>query len=147
LEKYQKALDVYKHFLLRYAGSKYAPQAYVKAYYAAKKVGAWDDARSFADTLRQKYPRAIEISLVSSADQAKTMYDFKAQVGVFANRKNADILARKLERSGFSPSVTEDGSGNERVFRVVCGAYADPDLADRLVRELKSKGYPAKRIP
>lgn len=145
LERYQKAYDIYTHFLTKYPGSKYAPQVYLKAAYAAQKLGKTSDVRKFSDILRTTYPQAIEKPFaLSSVSSASVSSDFKAQAGVFANKRNAEILASKLVNSNFVPTVVH---GSDNLYHVYCGSYADPDLADRLVRELKMKGYSAKRVP
>jgi len=147
LEKYSKALDIYRHFLTNYAGSKYVPQVCLKASYAAQKSGAYDEAKKYADMLQTKFPNAIETPLLRERSLTQVTHDYKVQAGVFANRRNAEIYARKLSASSFVPTISDEVSGGGRIFRVFCGTYADPDLADRLVRELKQKGYSAKRIP
>jgi phage replication-related protein YjqB (UPF0714/DUF867 family) len=64
------------------------------------------------------------------------------QVGTFDVRQDADDLARRLQKHGYSTSVTQDAP-----YRVWVGGYLDRATADRLVSALQGLGFTATMVP
>lgn len=62
---------------------------------------------------------------------------FRVQVGAFSVRANADRMADRLRKDGYSPFVTTTGN----LHRVQVGAFSVRANAQRLEAELKGKGY------
>ncbi|TYS69836.1 N-acetylmuramoyl-L-alanine amidase [Sutcliffiella horikoshii] len=62
---------------------------------------------------------------------------YKVQVGAFRSKQNADHLAKKLTRKGFTVYVFKE----ENLYKVQVGAFSEKDNADRLARALSSQGY------
>ena len=64
------------------------------------------------------------------------------QVGTFDVRQDADALAQRLQKHGYSTSVTKDAP-----YRVWVGGYLDRPTADRLVNALQALGFAATMVP
>jgi cell division septation protein DedD len=67
---------------------------------------------------------------------------FHVQLGSFDALKDADDLAQRLQRRGYSTSVTKDAP-----YRVWVGGYLDRATAERLVSTLQQLGYSATMVP
>ncbi|HYM68315.1 MAG TPA: SPOR domain-containing protein [bacterium] len=67
---------------------------------------------------------------------------FHVQVGTFDVRQDADELAQRLQKRGYSTSVTTDAP-----YRVWVGGYLDRPTADRLVNALHALGFTATMVP
>jgi DedD protein len=63
------------------------------------------------------------------------------QLGSFANRANADKLARQLKGQGFSVYLVSGGTGASVRYRVRVGPLADRSSAERTMAKLKSVGH------
>ncbi len=64
------------------------------------------------------------------------------QLGVFANRGNADRLAQELKSRGFHTLVSETGSGARKLWRVRAGPAQDRTAAEQLAAKLRAAGHP-----
>jgi DedD protein len=62
------------------------------------------------------------------------------QLGVFANRENAEHLAQELRVKGFKASVADVTSGSRKLFRVRVGPAADRTAAQDLQNRLRASG-------
>jgi DedD protein len=62
------------------------------------------------------------------------------QAGVFANRDNAERLARQLKGKGFAASVSESAGKGKRLWRVRIGPEADRAAAVALGAKLRAAG-------
>jgi DedD protein len=71
---------------------------------------------------------------------------WSVQLGSFANRPNADKLARQLKGQGFSVYVVSGGSGASVRYRVRIGPLADRASAERTVAKLKSIGHASSLV-
>lgn len=64
---------------------------------------------------------------------------FVLQVAAMKHEDNADALAKTLQAKNFPAFVFKRGANP--FYRVVVGAYGDPDSADRVRNELKAQGF------
>lgn len=69
------------------------------------------------------------------------------QLGVFANRTNADRLAQELKGKGFRVAVSEASGGGRKLFRVRAGPLADRSAATDLAARLRAAGASASVVP
>jgi DedD protein len=97
-------------------------------------------------------PAAVETapsaprSVVTAARPAKAG-TWAVQLGSFANRVNADKLARQLQGQGFSVHVVSGGSGASTRYRVRIGPLADRAAAAQAKLKLQSLGHSASFVP
>ncbi|MDP9088684.1 MAG: SPOR domain-containing protein, partial [Pseudomonadota bacterium] len=68
------------------------------------------------------------------------------QLGSFANRPNAERLARQLKGQGFSVYVVTGGTRAAVRYRVRVGPLADRGSAERTVAKLKSIGHASSLV-
>lgn len=69
------------------------------------------------------------------------------QLGSFADRKNADRLARSLEARGFRMAVSPARAGSRVLWRVRTGAARDRSGAQRLAARLRALGHRGEVLP
>ena len=69
------------------------------------------------------------------------------QLGVFANRANADRLAQELKGKGFRVGVSEASAGGRKLFRVRAGPVPDRTTATDLAARLRAAGATASVVP
>jgi len=70
---------------------------------------------------------------------------YVVQLGSFANRANADRLARQVRSQGFPVSVSRGTSG--RLYRVRVGPAHDRAAASELVQQLHARGHSGAIVP
>jgi DedD protein len=68
------------------------------------------------------------------------------QLGSFANRANAQALARSVKAKGFVVYVSSSGAGSTLRYRVRTGPWADRDAALQAIAKLKSQGQAASLV-
>ena len=102
---------------------------------------------------RSAAPAAVETAPpvpTSSTTAAKPVaagHAWALQLGSFANRANADKLARQLKAQGFPVYVNSGGSGRALRYRVRVGPMVDRNAANRAAAKLKSAGHIASLVP
>jgi len=70
---------------------------------------------------------------------------YVVQLGSFANRTNADRLARQVHSQGFPVSVSRGTSS--RLYRVRVGPAHDRATASELAQQLSARGHSGKIVP
>jgi DedD protein len=70
---------------------------------------------------------------------------YVVQLGSFANRANADRLARQVRSQGFPVSVSRGTSG--RLYRVRVGPARDRATASELAQQLSARGHNGAIVP
>jgi DedD protein len=68
------------------------------------------------------------------------------QLGVFANRENAERLAIEVRVKGFKASVSPVTSGSRKLYKVRVGPTADRAAAQELQGRLKAAGRPGGTV-
>jgi DedD protein len=79
------------------------------------------------------------------AGTAENTGAYVVQLGSFANRANAERLARKVRAQGFPVSVSQGSSG--RLYRVRVGPAHDRAAAGELVQQLRAHGHSGAIVP
>ncbi len=64
------------------------------------------------------------------------------QAGVFDSAQEADALARRLQKDGYSTTISKDAP-----YRVWVGGYLDRPTAEQLIRNLQQVGFTATMVP
>jgi DedD protein len=72
---------------------------------------------------------------------ATSGHGWAVQLGSFANRANADKLARQIRAQGYGVYVLSGGSGAAARYRVRVGPMADRNAATQAEAKLKSSGH------
>lgn len=72
---------------------------------------------------------------------------WSVQLGSFANRANAQALARAVKGKGFTVYVSSSGAGTSMRYRVRTGPWANRDAALQTVATLKAQGQSASLVP
>ena len=81
-----------------------------------------------------------------SAAAATSESGWAVQLGVFANRENAERLAIDVRVKGFKASVSPVTSGNRKLYKVRVGPTADRAAAQELQGRLKAAGRPGGTV-
>ena len=68
------------------------------------------------------------------------------QLGSFSIRGNAEHLAQKLKKQGFSASVSQ-GTGGRHLYRVRVGPVPDHAAANQLQAKLQAAGHAGSVVP
>lgn len=93
--------------------------------------------KSIAKGICQADGKTFKESTSSSATNTSGSL-YRVQCGAFASKPNAESLALKLNRSGFTTYIYIDSDG---LYKVQCGAYSKKANAENQVKLLKSKGF------
>lgn len=62
------------------------------------------------------------------------------QLGAFAERDNAERLHARLRRAGFNPALMPNDAG-PTLYRVRCGPLESVEESDRLIADLRARGF------
>jgi len=79
-------------------------------------------------------------SLETAAPPPKWGREWAVQLGIFANRANADKLVHQLKGQGFQIYMAPEGTGGAARYRVRVGPLGDRDAAERTIAKLKTLG-------
>lgn len=85
------------------------------------------------DLIKQDIEREI------NTEMAATAAGWGVQLGVFADRSNANELVKRLQKHGFHAFVKIEHSGKKKIAKVYIGPEANRQAADKTLRALKSK--------
>ena len=89
-------------------------------------------------------PAATTATTASPAASADGTGSYMVQLGSFANRANAERLARQLHAQGFPVSVSQGTSGH--LYRVRVGPAHDQAAAGVLAQQLRTHGHSGGKI-
>lgn len=81
------------------------------------------------------------------SNQSAQRGTFAVQLGTFADRGNADRLARDMTAKGFAASVTSASSNGRELYRVRVGPVRDRAAAEALAAQLKRVGQSGVVVP
>jgi cell division septation protein DedD len=68
------------------------------------------------------------------------------QLGVFANRENAERLAKQVKGKGYPVVVNETSGSGKRLYRVRVGPASDRAAANALNAKLRAAGHPGSVV-
>jgi DedD protein len=90
-----------------------------------------------------KLPLETVKSAASSDADSRAHHGWAVQLGSFANKANADKLARQLKAPGAPVYLISSGSGPALRYKVRMGPLPDRSAAERAVVKLKGAGHNA----
>jgi DedD protein len=92
-----------------------------------------------ATSAREPHATAAAGAATPPEANAEVAGAYVVQLGSFANRANADRLARQVHSQGFPVSVSRGTSG--RLYRVRVGPARDRATASELAQQLSARGH------
>jgi DedD protein len=96
---------------------------------------------------RQTATASAQRAPIAAADKASSSGGWMVQLGVFANRANADRLAQELKSRGFHAQVSENSAGGRLLWRVRAGPVAERTAAEQLSARLRAAGHAGSVVP
>jgi DedD protein len=100
---------------------------------------------SAAPGVATAHPPSSSPARAAAAAAAESAGGYLVQLGSFANRANADHLARQVRAQGFVVSVSQGSSGH--LYRVRVGPAHDRAGASELAQQLQAHGHDGKIVP
>jgi cell division protein FtsN len=91
-------------------------------------------------------PAARPVAPAASTTPAPGEDAWMVQLGSFSIRGNAEHLAQKLKKQGFSASVSQ-GTGGRHLYRVRVGPVPDHAAANQLQAKLQAAGHAGSVVP
>jgi DedD protein len=98
-----------------------------------------------ATSAREPRATAATGAATPSEASAEVAGAYVVQLGSFANRANADRLARQVHSQGFPVSVSRGNTS--RLYRVRVGPARDRATASELAQQLSARGHSGKIVP
>jgi DedD protein len=90
---------------------------------------------------------SVKPSATREAPAADTVHrGWAVQLGSFANKANAETLARRLRADKLPAYVSSSGAGSSVRYRVRVGLMADRSAAERTMVKLKKEGHAATLV-
>lgn len=150
MEDYEHAADTYRSLIKSMPDSRRVPSAYLLLAKSLQSLGNMEEAKGFYRKVIESYSQSIVaqqaqqyLSSLSApppkspppesakgkpaasetAGEKHTSSYFSIQVGAFSSRRNAESLARRLRKRGYSVDIIPPVSGKSRLYRVWVGRY------------------------
>ena len=92
-------------------------------------------------------PEPIPENKVVVQTAASTTGMWAVQLGSFANKQNAEILAADLRKQGFAAFLSQLSMSSGQLHRVRIGPQKDREAADAMAARLLKAGHPGKVLP
>lgn len=96
-------------------------------------------------TVMTAEPEAKNKVVVQAAGSTTGMW--AVQLGSFANKQNAEILAADLRKQGFAAFLSQISTSSGQLHRVRIGPQKDREAADAMAARLLKAGHPGKVLP
>ena len=123
----ERAVELYQRIADEHGGSEWADDALYRLYQYSFAVGAYRTARSYTERIEKEYPKSPFLA--------------REQRAASGGGKPENNTVKAENRNTAQPAAAEkDGEGS---FAVQTGAFARKSDAQKLVEELKTKGYTA----
>ena len=134
MKDYEHAAVTYRSFIEYAPDSQRIPSAYFLLAESQKSLGKQEEAKKLYQKVIESYPQSLEAQQAqrhldslsppqpkaAQTTPAKAASYFTIRVGAFASKRNADRLAGRLIKKGYSASVTPPKPG-DRLYRVTVG--------------------------
>lgn len=143
-QEYASAKSLYENLVKN--NSPAASSAYLGLARCALKTGDWQEAKAYAEVLKEKFPKSLDAE-VAKGIFTKEEFFFTVQVGSFASLKNAQRLLSKLQDKKYDGYIDELNSDKSILYRVRVGKVKTRQEAEDLKNTLEENGYPTKIFP
>lgn len=145
LEKdYQNAKELYQAIEERCLGLENKPLLFLRQAQIASRQGDWEGRKKYIKLIKEKYSRSPEMKFIETLESYGDF--FTIQVGAFSQKGNSIALRNELSKE-HKAYVVESKSGAYSVYKVRVGKFKKRYDAEKLSKQLRSQGYPAKIFP
>lgn len=110
------------------------------SYVAALKLGVYETGTARVEV------EAVGPAIDAQAPDAESEEPVYLQVGVFAERGNAERLLEQLRAAGERARIVESREDGRRLYRVRVGPLRDPTVAEEAKARLRLRGFVAAPI-
>ncbi len=150
---YQKAADSFAYFIDHYPASRLNDDAQYLLCQSMMAQGKMDSAKECLRNFIKRSPRSPYVDLavmdlesshlwsdetVEKSLQQKTLpeskYKYALQVGAFSKKKNAQQVARKMQRAGLAARVVRINRARRTLYAVWVGKFETTALARNFAR-------------
>ncbi|MDH7514798.1 MAG: SPOR domain-containing protein [Bacteroidota bacterium] len=133
------AVQYYRLVLDRFPASEWADDALYRLYQYSCAVGAYRTADAYMARLKTDYPSSPYLAVPRSTALAERVPSFSVQVGAFKEAEEAQILAERLRKDGYTVEVREKKVG-DRLFQAVwVGRFATRQEARNFAARLAAR--------
>ena len=136
MKDYEHAAAAYSSLIESMPDSQRIPSAYLLLAESQQSLGKRGEAKKLYQKIIESYPQSMEAQQAqkrlnsiaapqpkaAKTTPAKTGSYFTIQVGAFSSKRNADKLAGRLKKRGYSVNVIPPRSGS-RLHRVTVGKF------------------------
>jgi TolA-binding protein len=153
MQDYQDAATSYRSLIKSMPHSNWVGSAYLLLAKSLQNLGKLEEAKKSYQKVINDYHQSIEaqqaqrcldsLSLADSkaagatdASPTQTTSYFTIQVGAFSKKPNADSLAERLRRKGYSVNIARPIPGKSRLYRVRIGKFKTKSAASNAARRL-----------
>ena len=142
MKDYENAAIAFRSLIESMPDSQRTPSAHILLAKSLQNLGKLEDAKKLYQKVIESYGQSMEVqqaqeclnSLSPTQSKAaettpnvstptKTAPYFTIQIGAFSSKRNADRLASKLRKKGYSVSVIPPKSGS-RLYKVTVGKFS-----------------------
>ncbi len=151
---FKKSLKEYNKVVDRFAETEAFPLALSGIYRAFESSGEKDKAILYLNLYREKFPGGIDLNSEILADEVRdsgkaeklTGTRYAVQIGVFAQKENADRIMEKLRSNGYKPEESYKYIQKKKYYVIRVGSFSSLSEAQRLKDKLEEEEGEVYRI-
>lgn len=155
MKDYKSAASVYQSLIESRPGSHRTPSAYLLLAKSHQNLGDIEEAKKLYQKVIEGYSQSIEAQQAQKYINSFTAASFKTpkqpsvapqpqegekfftiQVGAFSKSRNAENLANKIRKKGYSVAVVPPVAGKSRLYKVRVGMFKTRSGAQESARKL-----------
>lgn len=165
MRDYQRAADSYRSLIEAIPDSRRIPSAYLLLARSLQNLGESEEAKKLYQKVIEDYGQSIESqqaqkclsssplalpkrvearhakpetsrTLGKDASYAQKASYFSIQIGAFSRRRNAENLANRLRKKGYSVSIVSPSPGKSSLYKVRVGRFKTRSAALKAAKRL-----------
>ena len=153
MRDYEHAAASYRSLIESIPDSQRVPSAYLLFAKSLQSLGKIEEAKTFYQKVTEGYRQSVEAQQAQqylnslALTQPKhveanlrvrqaTLY-FSIQVGAFSRKRNAENLANRLRKKGYSVDIVSPVPGKSRLYKVKVGKFKTRSAALKTAQKLR----------
>jgi tetratricopeptide (TPR) repeat protein len=150
----KKSLKEYNRVVDQFAETEAFPLALSGIYRAFESSNEKDKAILYLNLYKEKFPQGIDLESEVLSEEIRdsgkaeklTGTKYTVQIGVFANKDNADRIVKKLKSRGYNPEESYKYIQKKRYYVIRVGSFNSLSEAQKLKEKLEKEEGEVYRI-
>jgi len=141
---YTKARELYQTIEDECSNLENKPLLFLRRAQISSRQGDWEGRKKYIRLIKKEYPKSPEMKFIKTLESYGDF--FTIQVGAFSQKENSIALRNELSKE-HKTYIVEAKSGAYPIYKVRVGKFKKRYDAEKISKQLRSQGYPAKIFP